>query len=63
LDIDTVLMAGCTTSGCIRATAVDCIQYGFRPIVVEECVGDRHPDPHDANLFDIGNKYGDVVTR
>ncbi len=63
LDIDTVLMAGCTTSGCIRATAVDCIQYGFRPIVVEECVGDRHPDPHAANLFDIGNKYGDVVTR
>lgn len=63
LNIDTVLMAGCTTSGCIRATAVDCIQYGFRPIVVEDCVGDRHPDPHNANLFDIGNKYGDIVTR
>lgn len=62
-NIDTVLMAGCTTSGCIRATAVDCIQYGFRPIVVEDCVGDRHPEPHNANLFDIGNKYGDIVTR
>lgn len=63
MNIDTVLMAGCTTSGCIRATAVDTVQYGFRPIVIEDCVGDRHEDPHNANLFDIGNKYGDVVTR
>ncbi len=63
LNVDTVLMAGCTTSGCIRATAVDTVQYGFRPIIVEECVGDRHPDPHNANLFDIGNKYGDIVPR
>lgn len=63
LNIDTVIIAGCSTSGCVRATAVDTVQYGFRPIVVEECVGDRHPDPHKANLFDIGSKYGDVVSR
>jgi maleamate amidohydrolase len=61
--IDTVIMAGCSTSGCIRATAVDAVQHGFRGIVVRECVGDRHPDPHNANLFDIDSKYGDVVSR
>ena len=61
--IDTVIMAGCSTSGCIRASAVDAVQYGFRPIVVRECVGDRHPDPHNANLFDIDSKYGDVVSK
>jgi len=59
--VDTVILMGCTTSGCIRATAVDAISYGFRPIVVRECVGDRHPEPHEANLFDIDAKYGDVV--
>ncbi len=61
--IDTVIMAGCSTSGCIRASAVDAVQYGFRPIVVRDCVGDRHPDPHNANLFDIDSKYGDVVSK
>jgi len=61
--IDTVIMAGCSTSGCIRASAVDAVQYGFRAIVVRDCVGDRHPDPHNANLFDIDSKYGDVVSR
>jgi maleamate amidohydrolase len=61
--IDTVVMAGCSTSGCIRATAVDAVQHGFRAIVVRDCVGDRHPEPHDANLFDIDNKYGDVVSK
>ncbi|MBB3569655.1 N-carbamoylsarcosine amidohydrolase [Rhizobium sp. BK491] len=61
--IDTVIMAGCSTSGCIRATAVDAVQHGFRAIVVRDCVGDRHPDPHNANLFDIDSKYGDVVSR
>ncbi len=61
--IDTVIMAGCSTSGCIRASAVDAVQHGFRAIVVRDCVGDRHPDPHNANLFDIDNKYGDVVSR
>lgn len=60
--VDTILMTGCTTSGCIRATAVDGVQHGFRTIVVRECVGDRHPGPHEANLFDINAKYGDVVS-
>ncbi|WP_172731808.1 isochorismatase family protein [Pluralibacter gergoviae] len=60
--IDTVLIAGCSTSGCVRASAVDALQHGFRPIVVRECVGDRHDAPHEANLFDIDSKYGDVVS-
>lgn len=59
--IDTVILIGCSTSGCVRASAVDAIQHGFRPIVVSDCVGDRHPDVHEANLFDINGKYGDVV--
>jgi len=59
--IDTLVIAGCSTSGCVRATAVDAMQYGFRPIVPRECVGDRHDGPHEANLFDINAKYGDVV--
>ena len=58
---DTVILLGCTTSGCIRASAVDAVQHGYRPIVVRECVGDRHEGPHEANLFDINAKYGDVV--
>ena len=58
--IDTVILVGCSTSGCVRATAVDALQYGFRPIVVREAVGDRHPGPHEAALFDIDAKYGDV---
>lgn len=61
--VDTVVMIGCSTSGCIRASAVDAVQHGYRPIVVRDCVGDRHPDPHEANLFDIGSKYGDVVMK
>lgn len=61
LGADTVLLAGCTTSGCIRATAVDGMQHGFHMIVPRECVGDRHPDPHASNLFDIDAKYGDVM--
>jgi len=63
LSVDTVVLLGCSTSGCIRASAVDAMQYGFRPIVVRECVGDRHSAPHEANLFDIDSKYGDVVLR
>lgn len=59
--IDTVVLAGCSTSGCIRATAVDAVQHGFRTIVVRDCVGDRHSEPHEANLFDIDAKYGDVI--
>ncbi|MGD9763995.1 MAG: isochorismatase family protein [Candidatus Binatia bacterium] len=61
--VDTVIITGCTTSGCIRATAVDSCQYGFRTIVVAEAVGDRAQAPHVANLFDIDAKYGDVVKR
>jgi maleamate amidohydrolase len=59
--IDTLIVTGCSTSGCVRATAVDTMQYGFRPVVPRECVGDRHEGPHEANLFDINAKYGDVV--
>ena len=59
--IDTLVIAGCSTSGCVRATAVDAMQHGFRPIVPRECVGDRHDGPHEANLFDINAKYGDVL--
>ncbi len=60
--VDTVIIAGCTTSGCVRASAVDGCQNGFRTIVVREAVGDRARPPHEANLFDIDAKYGDVVS-
>ena len=59
--VDTVLVTGCTTSGCVRATVVDALSYGFRPIIPEEAVGDRAQEPHEASLFDIDSKYGDVV--
>jgi nicotinamidase-related amidase len=59
--IDTAIIGGITTSGCVRATAVDANQYGFIPIVVREAVGDRDPRPHEANLFDLEGKYADVV--
>ena len=62
LGVDTILLTGCSTSGCIRATAIDGIQNGFRVIVPRECVGDRHQAPHESNLFDINAKYGDVVS-
>jgi maleamate amidohydrolase len=61
LGVDTVVMAGCTTSGCIRASAIDSLQYGYHTIVVREAVGDRAAGPHEANLFDIDAKYADVV--
>ncbi|MEQ8411700.1 MAG: isochorismatase family protein [Erythrobacter sp.] len=59
---DSVVLAGVSTSGCIRASCVDACQHGFIPLVVEEAVGDRHEDVHRANLFDMNAKYGDVVT-
>jgi nicotinamidase-related amidase len=59
--VDTLLLTGCSTSGCIRATAVDAVSHGFHVIVPEECVSDRALGPHYANLFDIDAKYGDVV--
>ena len=63
LGADSVVLLGCSTSGCVRAAAVDGIQYGFRVVVPRECVGDRHDAPHEAALFDINAKYGDVVSR
>lgn len=60
--IDTLIIVGCTTSGCVRATAVDSCSYGFHTIVVEEAVGDRAALPHAASLFDIDAKYGDVIS-
>ena len=62
LGTDTVVMAGCTTSGCIRASAVDSMQHGFHTVVVRDAVGDRAETPHEVNLFDIDAKYGDVVS-
>lgn len=63
LSIDTLIIIGCTTSGCVRATAVDTLQHGIRPMCVSECIGDRHDAPHEASLFDINAKYGDVVGK
>jgi maleamate amidohydrolase len=59
--IDTVIICGCTTSGCVRASVIDCFSYGFRTIVAEECVGDMEEGPHWDNLRDIGRRYADVV--
>ena len=61
LGCDTVLVCGATTSGCVRATAVDAVQSGFPVLVPRECAGDRAQGPHDAALFDIQAKYGDVI--
>lgn len=61
LGVDTVLIAGLSTSGCVRASAVDCCQHGFIPIVVREAVGDRAAGPHESNLFDLQAKYAEVA--
>jgi maleamate amidohydrolase len=60
--IDTLIITGCTTSGCVRATAVDAVQNGYRPMVVREAVGDRSAGAHDQSLFDLNAKYADVVS-
>jgi maleamate amidohydrolase len=60
--VDTLIITGCTTSGCVRASAVDACQNGFRAIVVREAVGDRSNTAHEANLFDLDAKYADVVS-
>ena len=60
--VDTLIITGASTSGCVRATAVDALQHGFRPVVPREAVGDRNPEAHEANLYDIDAKYGDVVS-
>jgi maleamate amidohydrolase len=59
--IDTLVICGLSTSGCVRASGVDAVQHGFRPMVVADACGDRAPGPHEANLFDLGAKYADVV--
>lgn len=59
--IDCVLIGGFSTSGCVRATALDACQYGFAPFVVRQACGDRHPAPHEANLFDLQAKYAEVI--
>jgi maleamate amidohydrolase len=62
LGIDTVLIAGVSTSGCVRASTLDACQHGFIPLVVRDAVGDRHSAPHEANLFDLQAKYAEVVS-
>ena len=59
--VDTVMVTGCTTSGCVRASVIDASAYGYRVIVPEECSGDRARGPHLANLFDMQQKYADVM--
>ena len=61
--IDSVILTGLTTSGCVRASCVDAMSHGFRTSVVAEACGDRHSAPHDANLFDMNAKYADVVSE
>ena len=61
--VDTVVVCGLSTSGCVRASALDALQHGFVPIVVADACGDRHPDPHRANLFDLDQKYAEVVSE
>jgi maleamate amidohydrolase len=60
--IDCVLLAGMSTSGCVRASGVDALQHGFIPVVIADACGDRHPQPHEFNLFDLNAKYADVMT-
>jgi maleamate amidohydrolase len=59
--VDTTIVCGATTSGCVRASVVDSMQHGFQTIVVRDCVGDRAQAPHEANLFDMEAKYADVI--
>jgi maleamate amidohydrolase len=63
MSVDTLIITGVTTSGCIRATCVDAMSNGFIPIVVADACGDRHEAPHEANLFDMNAKYADVVSE
>jgi maleamate amidohydrolase len=61
--IRTLAVAGCVTSGCVRASVVDAMSFGFRPAVISDCVGDRAEEPHASNLFDMGQKYASIVSR
>lgn len=60
--VDTVIVTGCITSGCIRASSIDSFQWGFRTLVPEDCVGDHDQEPHDNNLRDIERRYADLTT-
>lgn len=60
--VDTVIVTGCTTSGCIRATVIDSFSYGYRTVVPEECAGDAEEGPHQDNLRDVGRRYADIST-
>lgn len=60
--VDTLVAAGCTTSGCVRASVIDAMSLNYRTVVATDCVGDRALDPHKANLFDMGQKYSDLMT-
>jgi len=61
--VQTLLVAGAVTSGCVRASVVDAMSWGFRPLVATDCVGDRALAPHEANLFDMGQKYAILMDR
>ena len=61
LGVDTLLLTGFSTSGCVRATALDALQHGFVPMVVSDACGDRRAAPHVANLFDLQAKYAEVI--
>lgn len=61
--VQTLLVAGAVTSGCVRASVVDAMCWGFRPLVITDCVGDRAMGPHEANLFDMGQKYAILMDR
>lgn len=61
--VDCLLVGGFSTSGCVRATALDALQHGFAPFVVRQACGDRHPAPHEANLFDLQAKYAEVIAE
>lgn len=63
MGVDTLLITGYSTSGCVRASVLDALQSGFTPFVIRDACGDRHPSPHEANLFDLSAKYAEVISE
>lgn len=63
MDVDTLLITGYSTSGCVRATGLDALQHGFIPLIVRDACADRHEGPHEANLFDLQAKYAEVISE
>ena len=61
-NIDTTIIAGCETSGCIRAPVIDSYSYGYRTIIAEECCGDQDIDAHNTNINDMRRRYADIMT-